>query len=262
MLKRLIIAFLCLSAPARAANDEIIWGFSDYPPFKCVEDGEFRGIDVLLMEEIARQLNLTLKYFECPFRRCLELMKSGRVDVMTAIGLRDDRTPFVDFVFPPYNENNAKVLYLKKGSNVRIDTYEDMYKYRIGVKNGISYFPRFDQDAKINKQVVNEAEMNLRKLEQGRIDAAINTEIQMDFLIIQHGFDGQFEKSKYRDESGRDFIGISKKSKFASRKAEFEKVITELVRTGRTKAIVQEFFEQVRVRKAAKDAAAKKKITP
>lgn len=254
---QMISAMLLLAAPKAVASGDtdIVWGFSDYPPFKYVEDGNYKGIDVLLMQEITRRLGLTLKYYECPFKRCLELMKTGAIDFMTAIGLREERKAYVEFVFPPYNEKNAKVLYLKKNSGVRIDSYEDMYKYKVGVKNGVSYFPRFDGDKKINKEVVNEAEINLRKVEQGRIDAAMNTEIQMDYLIIKHGFDGVFEKSGFRDESGMDFIGISKKSKFAARKSEFEAIVADLVKAGRTKAIVGEFFDQIR-------AQARKKIKP
>jgi polar amino acid transport system substrate-binding protein len=264
LLPRLTSVFLLLAAPKAAAlgDTDIVWGFSDYPPFKYVENGTYQGIDVLLMKEIAKRLGLTLKYYECPFKRCLELMKTGGIDFMTAIGLRDDRKDFVDFVFPPYNEKNAKVLYLRKNSGVSIKVFEDLYKYSIGVKNGVSYFPRFDQDDKINKQVVNEAEINLRKLEQGRIDAAINTEIQMDYLIIKHGFDHVFEKSVFRDESGADYIGISKKSKYAARKAEFEAIVADLVKSGRTKAFVHEFFDEIRAQARQKIKSAPAPVAP
>jgi len=241
-----ISLFLTYASPGAAKKAEtMIWGFSDYPPFKYKENGEYKGIDVLLMNDIAKNLGVKIVYYDCPFRRCLELMRSGRIDVMTAIGLREDRKEYVDFVFPPYNEKNAKVLYFKKGSKVKIDTFEDMYKYSIGVKNGVSYFPKFDADQKINKQVVNEVEMNLKKLEQSRIDAAMNTEIQMDYLILKHGYEGVFEKSLYRDESGMDFIGISKKSKVAGRKKEIESIVAGMVKSGRTKAIVSEFFVEI-----------------
>jgi polar amino acid transport system substrate-binding protein len=243
---QLVVTFFLTPANTVIAESEtMVWGFSDYPPFKYKEDGEYKGIDVLLMNDIAESLGVKIEYVECPFKRCLELMKSGRIDFMTAIGMRDDRKDYVDFIFPPYNEKNAKVLYFKKGSAVKIDKFEDMYKYSIGVKNGVSYFPRFDEDNKIDKQVVNEVEINLRKLEQSRIDAAMNTEIQMDYLILKLGYEGVFEKSLYRDESGMDFIGISKKSKYAARKKEIESIVDSMVKSGHTKAVVAEFFVEI-----------------
>ena len=226
-------------------SETMIWGFSEYPPFKYKEDGEYKGIDVLLMNDVAESLGVKIVYYDCPFKRCLELMRSGQIDFMTAIGMREDRKEFLDFIFPPYNDKSPKVLYFKKDSKVKIDTYEDMYKYSIGTKNGVSYFPRFDDDTKINKQVVNEVEINLRKLEQGRIDAAMNTEIQMDYLILKHGFEGLFAKSRFRDESGMDYIGISKKSKFAARKKEIEAIVDSMVKSGHTKALVAEFFVEI-----------------
>lgn len=224
----------------------VVWGFSDYPPFKYKEAGEYKGIDVLLMNEVASRLGIKIKFSDCPFKRCLELMKSGGVDFMTAIGLREERKAFVEFIFPPYNEKNTKLFYIKKGTSVKIDKYEDVYKYTIGVKNGVSYFPQFDNDPSIKKQTVNEVEINLRKLAQSRIDAAMNTEIQMDYLILKHGFEGEFEKSGFRDDSGRDFIGISKESPLLKRKVEIETIVADMVKTGRTQAIVTEFFDQIR----------------
>lgn len=231
---------------------EIVWGFSEYPPFKYTEDGVHKGIDVMVMEEVAQKLGVKIKFYDCPFKRCVEALKDGDVDFMTAFGLREERKVFAEFVYPPYNQKNAKVLYIKKGSKVRIDKYEDLYKYTIGVKNGVSYFPRFDKDERIKKEVVNEVEMNLRKLDQGRIDAAINTEIQMDYLIIKNGFDQSFVKSKFRDETGEDYIGVSKKSALIKRKKEIDKIVADMVQSGRTKEIVSEFFNLVRRQYQAK----------
>lgn len=240
----------CLLVPARTSRADIekpiVWGFSDYPPFKYVEGGEYKGIDVLLVNEIASRLGVKIKYSECPFKRCLELLKTGDVDFMTALGLREERKSFIEFIFPPYTEKNTKVFYVKKGSGVKIEKYEDIYQYMVGVKNGVSYFPQFDSDEKIKKQAVNEVEINLRKLEQSRVDTVLNTEIQMDYLILKHGFEGAFEKSVYRDDSGRDFFGISKESPLLKRKAEIEVILADMVKTGRTKAIVTEFFDQIR----------------
>lgn len=200
------------------------------------------------MKELSSRLGIAIKYYECPIKRCLELMKSGSIDFMTAIGNRDGRDAYIEFLSPPLNENNAKVLYIKKGSSVKIDKYEDLYKYKIGTKMGVSYFPKFDSDTKINKEAVTDVDFNLNKLRESRIDAAMNTEVQMDYLIILKDLDGQFEKAKYREEFGEGLLGISKKSPLLNRKADIEKVLLEMKKSGKLKLFESEYIEEFRQR--------------
>lgn len=231
---------------SKTEKAELIWGFSVYPPFKYKEDGEYRGIDVRLMRRIVDRLGLKLKFVDCPFKRCLSLIEEGKVDVMTALGLREEREKYVEYVYPPYNVDNKKAFYVRNGSDVEIKAFEDLYKYKIGVKTGVRYFPKFDQDEKIQKEEVYKVVHNLKKLKAGRIDAAVNTQIQMDYLIIEHGFDGKFHTTEYSGEPGRDFIGISKKSPFANRADEFGELIKDLRSSGEMSLIVDRFFDMVR----------------
>lgn len=252
---------MILSPPAHAAEKKPVlrWGFSEYAPFKVKEGAAYSGIDVLLMRELSRKMAVDLELVDCPIARCLSMMKAGELDVLTALGLREDRQVYIEYISPPYNDNNPKVFYFRKDSPVHIESYEDLYKYRIGVKNGVRYFQEFDADEKIHKDAVDEVELNFRKLASGRIDAFVNTEIQADYLIVKEGFEGQFAKAPFRDESGRDFIGISRKSPFMARRVEISRLVRELVDGGRIQEIIQEFFNSVREAVENANAALKSK---
>jgi polar amino acid transport system substrate-binding protein len=252
-----------VAKPNGGGKGKLIWGFSEYAPFKIKqEDGTYSGIDVYILEEIASQLGLELEIVECPFKRCLKYIETGRVDVMTALGLRPEREVFVDYVYPPYYSKNAKAFYTKKGSSVHIKKYEDIYDYRIGVKNGVRYFPRFDTDPKIVKESVNTVPINMSKLVEGRVDAIINTEIQMDYLIIKHDFVGKFNKAPYAVEKGRDFIGVSKKTKHPGIKEKIEKIVLKMVVSGAVDVIINKFFADITEQMKAQKPSEPKKPSP
>lgn len=233
---------------------QLIWGFSEYPPFKYVENGEHKGIDLLLMREVASRMQLDLQIVDCPLKRCLALMQSGQIDVVTALGLRPERQQFIHFIRPPYNVDNRKAFYIRQGSPVQIDRWEDIYRYVIGVKNGAGYSPRFDSDPKIRKEGVDAVEQNLRKLAQGRLDVVINTEIQFEFLALKMGLDGKFAKTQFAVESGQDYIGLAKKSPLSQRRLEMQRIVQTLVAGGYMRQIRDQFFAMVR-REVAADFA-------
>lgn len=230
-------------------NKPLVWAFSELPPFKIKSSrGEqlFDGIDYAVLTAVAKALNAPLKIYECPLKRCLELARTGDIDILSAVALREDRKDYLEFIEPPYNRNNAKIFYIKKGSQVRIDRYEDIKKYKIGTKNGAAYFPQFDRDLTIKREPVNDILLNLRKLDQGRIDAAINTEIQMDWEILTNGLEGRFEKSNFRDDSGMSYLALSKSSPFMRNKEKIAQTIRSLVDSGEMKSIVDDFFTKAR----------------
>jgi polar amino acid transport system substrate-binding protein len=237
-------------APSKSIKtpDSLVWGFSIYPPFKFkTEDGVRNGIDLYILKEVTKKLGIKLAIVDCPFNRCLKYIESGKIDVMTSLALREERKKFISYVNPPYYTKHTKSFYMRKDSNVKIEKYEDIYKYSIGVKSAVRYFEQFDLDNKIKKEAVGTVELNLTKLIEGRIDALINTTIQLDYLIIKNGYSDKFRKSKFSYQKGEDFIGMSKKSKFISIKHKIDKIVKEMIASGEVDQIVAKFFSDFKI---------------
>ena len=128
----------------------------------------------------------------------------------------------------------------------------DLYQIRVGVKRRVKYFPRFDEDTKIKKEAVTDVIQNIEKLALGRIDAFINSETQGDYLVAISGFQDKFEKVQVIKGYDRAHFGISKRSKFISQAADFEKVLTQMIEEGKVDAIKRHFMSQIVVRKPIK----------
>lgn len=164
-----------------------------------INGAKFHGIDIEILNKMSERLGLTLKFIKCPFARCLEHMKEGKADLMSSLLKRSDREAYIRYLEPHYY-NDRKVFYVLKGKSHILRRYEDLYNIKVGVKRKVKYFPRFDEDMKINKA----------------------------------------------------YFGISKRSKFISQAAGFEKVLAQMIEEGQVDTIKRHFMSQVVVREPIK----------
>ncbi len=147
---------------------------------------------------------------------------------------------------PPYKTKTNKALYVLKGNENLITEYEDMYSLRIGTQLGGKYFPRFDTDENIDKSSVKSFKLNIKMLLAGRIDAFITTEAAGDYRLAQSGLTGSITKAQYVFQEEQDVcMVLSKRSPYASRLAEFNTVMRELVEGGMFEQIKKEYISRV-----------------
>ncbi|GBC60396.1 hypothetical protein DENIS_1348 [Desulfonema ishimotonii] len=185
--------------------------FNVDPPWEIqTEKGQFEGAEIEMFEYLAEKMNFDIQFEVVPFKRCLHYMETGRADMLAGIFKRPEREAYIEYIEPPYKGRSDKSFYVLKGKKKMIRTYEDLYKLTIGVKNGVTYFPRFDADAKLKKDGVYENSMNISKLLRGRIDAFIMTGDFGDYMIRQAGAADKIEKAAFGyskkislDEPGR-----------------------------------------------------------
>jgi len=98
---------------ATPKTEHLLVGLAHWPPWKIIENGEFDGVDVAILEEIGKRLNITFEYIECPWKRCVEMVKTGDVDMITSFGKSPERDEFVYYIEPFYVKENV-VFYSKK----------------------------------------------------------------------------------------------------------------------------------------------------
>src|SRR5512132_3447093 len=110
-----------------------------WPPAKIVENGRFGGTDVLMLEELANQIGIALEYVECPWRRCLAMIKAGEVDLISSIARSPERERYLRFIEPPYR-GGYDIYFYTRGIDLR--RYEDLQGLTIGLIRGGTYFDR------------------------------------------------------------------------------------------------------------------------
>lgn len=187
-----------------AEEDNPIVVFTHWPPMKIIEGNSFAGIDALILRELGKRLNLHFRFVECPWKRCLRMIRDGQADFITGLAKQTDRKKYMNFIEPPYKETFSSAFYTRKVSERKthpIQKYKDLYKSEVGMIRGSVYFDRFDKDSKITKvEISNELQL-LKMLYEGRFDIIIGNDLNIDYLIQIYGYTGKFEKAPFKVDS-------------------------------------------------------------
>jgi polar amino acid transport system substrate-binding protein len=244
VLAAVLVYFVC-SSPAQA-QETIQVSFNPYPPAVTVDaDGNPQGYDIRLLELLAERLGLRIEYHHYPFSRGLRLMESGEIDMMIGVLRRPEREKYLFFVQPPYQKSVSTAFYVRKGEEGRIRSHADLYGLKIGTGIGVRYYPRFDADARLDKDAVRAGLMNFKRLIAGRVDAVVMNEEVGDYRVVADGFQAEIGKAEYvHVESQEVHVVLSKKSRFAPRLEEFNRVMAELLAEGARQRLKAEYLRE------------------
>ena len=231
------------ASEATLPADHLLVAVAHWPPWKIIEEAEFSGIDVDILEEIARRIGIAVEFVECPWARCLEMVKDGDVDMITSFGRTPEREAFVYYIEPPYVTANV-VFYKRRSSSFSVLTYDDLHSFRIGTLIGSTYFDPFNTDPLLDKEEVAVDGQLPQMLASERIDLMIGWEIPMDYLIAQEGLSGEFEKVLYSSRGGSSYMAMSQKSELVDLIPRLSTVMQEMIEDGKVEEIIASYLEQ------------------
>ena len=226
------------------SGQQVVTAFSEFPPYKMIVDGKQAGIDVDILTEIAKRMDLTLSFKEGAFEDCLRMMERGEADLMTSLLRRSERENYILYVQPRYRTSADKIFYVRNDRRNLIRLYDDLANLKIGVKSGVKYAPMFDNDKDLIKIPAPDIATNLRKLVSGEIDTFLDTRTEGDYWIKTLGYGEKVSKAPFKfTHSYSTYIGISKKSPFAKRAKEFGKHLKYLLDKGLIQKIVDKYMD-------------------
>lgn len=205
------------------------------PPYIDYKDGKYEGIHVNVLEALANELNRDLVFVQCPFARCLSLMKSGETDLFIGLIKTRARQEFLSYIPKPFStQYDPLQFFVRSDEDLQINSYEDLKKLNIGVLRGVSYFKQFDNDNSLNKiELVSYSQM-LQMLLKGRIDTFIEREESITPWIDPVTYKNKIDLAKYEYNKGvESFIAISKKSPWANRIPELLTAQEKLIAQGK-----------------------------
>ena len=240
-----LLTILLLTATAASSlAQKVIVPVSDYPPWRIVNNtNDISGINVDITNALLQKLGLEATYVIRPWKRAQRMMKKGTADLMSGLLKHADREKFMIYLDPPYKTHSSKAFYVLKDSSTKITSYDDLYKYRIGVTLGTKFFPKFDHDENLKKDMGKDATNNFKKLEVGRIDTLILTETVGDYLRYKLGYKDTIEKADYvYNKPLAVYFAVSKKSPLAQRVPELNTALKMMLETGEIQNIIDRFL--------------------
>ncbi|WP_421870195.1 substrate-binding periplasmic protein [Motiliproteus sp.] len=161
----------------------------DFKPFIWCEEGTPKGIDIdiirVLFERAQRSYTL-----ECqPWKRALNLIKTGRADMLLSAYKTEERQQFAYFSSLPIHLSSFN-LFTPRGQHFKFTGIESLNGYRIGIPAGYSLGAEFDAASKAGAFKVSPSystESGLMMLLKGRIDLYIDSKQVVRYTANQIG---------------------------------------------------------------------------
>ena len=199
------------------------------------------NIDVL--EAVARRLGIELKLIYAPFKRALVMMENGELDIMAGLLKKPERETYILYIQPPYKTRSDTVFFVPRGKADQIMDYEDLLPLRIGTTIGAMYFPRFDRDTFLTKEVVPKGENSLLMLLAGRIQTVASSEGDGIELADKMGITAKIEMAKFRFCGEKHvYIGLSIASRIRERIPGIEGAIQSMIKSGEIFRVFKSYY--------------------
>ena len=105
----------------------------DFPPFEFVEDGEVKGFDIDLMEEIAGRLGLEVEWVDAGFDTLIPQLAADEFDaIIAAMTITEERQETIAFSDPYFEATQALVV----GPDSDIAGVDDLAGMTVGAQDG------------------------------------------------------------------------------------------------------------------------------
>ena len=240
----LILSMLMLM-PAISLSEPlvILRGDDNYPPDEMVVDGKLTGFHIELIEAVAQQADIDVRFESVPWKRAQQMIKNGQGDAISFISINNERSDYAIFLkknmlscvdhFLAYHPNHtADVAFNGKLS--------ELAGHTIGVQHGYSYGQQFDDAQNIKKVVFKNHQHMAELLENGRIDLALINPVDYQNLIQQPAY-SQLAVLDMPLTTTKVFLAFSKVKEHEKLAENFAKVMSDFRQTEKYHQLVQKY---------------------
>jgi len=244
----LLAGLLALGSPCLTAEARPILRYAIFPapPFMIgasVEKDPVTGIDVEIVGEIARRMGCDIRYIRAPWVRCLNLLETGKADLLSSAFKTPERQVFMQYLSDPFLHSLPIAFYVRKGSAIPLERYEDLYRCKsVGVLNKANYFEQFDQDEKIAKVPVASQDQLFPMLVSGRLEVIAGYVDTENYRMVVEGYRDKVARSAFIfDNPVEVYLAMSRKSPFLGRIQEMDRIQRELLKNGFIRSVIRKY---------------------
>ncbi|WP_448565227.1 substrate-binding periplasmic protein [Thalassotalea ganghwensis] len=241
-----MVVLAIVLTPLSAKEKELAVGWELWYPYQYRnQNQELVGLDLDIFNAIVKHANLTVNYTELPWKRHLQYIKTGEMDVAMGASYTKEREEYAYFSLP-YRVETVN-LFVRKGNseNIKLEKLSDLLAtdYMIGVEGGYYYGKAYQELIKRGAfrshiTEVLDLEQNIDLLMRGHLDGILVDPFTMQAFVKKYKMFDEFEKHSLEIYADDIQIMISKKSKFENLLPKINQAITELKSSGKLKQII------------------------
>lgn len=237
LFKSLVMGAMVLSLSVTAfAKEKIYVGTNaEFPPFEYLENGEIKGFDMELVNEIGKILDANIKIVDMAFDGLLPALQMKKVDLVIAgMTANEERMKTVSFTQPYYTA--SQVIIVKEG-NDSIKSFNDLKGKKVGVMLGFTGDMVVSEIEGVKIERFNAAYAGIMALQAGKVEAVVlDSEPAKNYVAQNKGLvlaDADAEQEEYA-------IAVRKNDKALLEKV--EKALKEIKENGTYDKLLQKYF--------------------
>ncbi|NMP33402.1 amino acid ABC transporter substrate-binding protein [Thalassotalea sp. M1531] len=196
-----------------------------------------------IAQDIAKLLGVNVRYYECPWARCLKAVEKGKVDLIFSVFKTKARTKFLHFLTPALATHDVQFHFLVKKSNqIEIAEYDELANLTIATLRGNQYFEQFDQDNELDKFAAVNYQSAVNMVLNNRVDTMID--LSLTPLKQRYSADPlhRLKTARYKPKEGIDeYIALSKNSQWG----EHSELLSNVIKLLADQGTINRYFQQV-----------------
>jgi polar amino acid transport system substrate-binding protein len=248
MKKYLILALLFAfnSSANQAPSRDYAVGWELWYPYQYHnKKQDLVGLDFDIFNAIVKESNLKVKFTELPWKRHLQYIKTGKMDMAMGSSHTPEREKTAYFSLP-YRLETVN-LFVKKGevNNINLTTLSDLSNsnYMIGVEGGYFYGEEYQKlittkEFYTHINDVIDIEQNVALLLKGHIDGFLVDPVTMKAFSEKYSLQGEFEIHPLKIYQDNIHIMLSRQSCTVETLNLINKAITKLTENGEISKII------------------------
>ena len=242
-----IILTTLLSTPlhvnASGCNSLQVSGYTGWTPLLIQDSAEdpLTGIAIDLISEISGQLKLPFEFQALPWKRSLQYLESGQIDVILGIYKTKSRSKIYHYS-QPILRNQTRVFVLKSKA-FKFERLQDLIGRHGEILLGASFGDEFDQFARKNLTITGQASYlpSIKKLLKGNIDYMLSDHTEVLYALQKYGYSKQIIALAKVVSTLDVYFAISKKSACAHLAKDISERLQTLRNSDRFSQIIQRY---------------------
>jgi polar amino acid transport system substrate-binding protein len=244
----LLVLLLIVNSPAHTApSRDYAVGWELWYPYQYHnKKQELVGLDFDIFNAIIKETNFKVTFTELPWKRHLQYIKTGKMDMAMGASYTLEREESAYFSLP-YRLEKVN-LFVKKGmaDKIKLETLGDLASsnYMIGVEGGYFYGEEFqklittkDFHSHINNVI--DLEQNVALLLKGHIDGFLVDPVTMKVFSEKYFLQDEFEMHSLKIYQDNIHIMLSRESCTLETLNLINKAITKLEQSGEIAKIIK-----------------------
>lgn len=241
----LIFLLVCFLSPVSAKETLVYSTHPDYAPMSWFENNKFVGVAPTLLETIFAEIGIPIRSQFYPWRRTLEAVRQGHIDVIANLYRTKEREEFLVYSDIYYSEEKI-VLVTHKGHEFPFNNWEDLIDRKGGAILGDSWGGEFDSyiETHLNVELVHGNKQNFMKLLNDRIEYIVMTEKNIQIFSKRFNISDKISVLPVAVNTEKEYFAFSKKSAFIKYLPQFNTKLREMIENGEVKKLIEKYIEQ------------------